>query len=118
MSNSQARLIALAVIVLAGAVMVAGRAQDIGVFVVGVAALAFVVQFVCSLHERERVWTQEGEGDFAECDNCGCDLTGIVSGICPECGKPIVEDSSVDEIEDDPVMDDDPPATGGHEWTK
>lgn len=26
------------------------------------------------------------------CDRCGYDLTGNVSGVCPECGKPLYED--------------------------
>ena len=31
--------------------------------------------------------------DARQCEHCGYDLTGNVSGICPECGRPIREDS-------------------------
>ncbi len=113
MSNSQARLLGLAVVVLAGAIVTLGRETDIGLVILGISLLAFLVQFLFTFR-RERF----EEDDFIEqCENCGYDLTGNVSGICPECGTPVSEGSSDEEIEDESVNDEAAPANKGHERT-
>ncbi|HEY8668694.1 MAG TPA: hypothetical protein VIL86_18750 [Tepidisphaeraceae bacterium] len=37
----------------------------------------------------------ERKPEHPECAYCGYDLTGNVSGTCPECGKPVPEDTKV-----------------------
>lgn len=37
-------------------------------------------------------WTERRQRRLSVCSACGYDLTGNVSGICPECGTPIPED--------------------------
>lgn len=121
MSNRQARLIGLAIVALAGAILSTGREADAGLIILGVSLLGFLIQFMFTFRS-ERV----EEDDFAAvCETCGYDLTGNVSGVCPECGTPVSgrpighdldddsDDDSDDAIDDDREDDENPPADKG-----
>ena len=49
------------------------------------------IPFFLRRHRRRKLRFPSGH-----CQTCGYDLTGNVSGICPECGKAIVEEDGAD----------------------
>ncbi len=40
------------------------------------------------------LWWRDHRRPKGHCQNCGYDLTGNVSGRCPECGTPVDDDVS------------------------
>jgi hypothetical protein len=54
----------------------------------------FPAWFMCAVFATPAAWwlTRRwpwGREDFSRCPSCGYNLTGNVSGVCPECGTPI-----------------------------
>jgi hypothetical protein len=52
----------------------------------GVAVIVAVVALMWALLDRP-TWIKARRWDRGQCVRCGYDLTGNVSGVCPECGR-------------------------------
>ena len=50
---------------------------------------AIVILFVVSIGFLCFRWHRRRQPPPGHCQKCGYDLTGNVSGVCPECGTPI-----------------------------
>ena len=46
-----------------------------------------------------RLWRRDRRLDDGRCGKCGYDLTGNVSGVCPECGKPISIETGISQAD-------------------
>ena len=46
------------------------------------------IPFLVSVIPTCILWLLDRRNKIGVCDKCGYDLTGNVSGVCPECGKP------------------------------
>ena len=58
--------------------------------VFGTLMYAAVGAGVCRLYLRIRRRRQRKASEFPRCEECGYNLTGNVSGLCPECGTPVL----------------------------
>jgi len=59
------------------------------IYLVPVWIPVLTVFIIVSLTGRARVWVRRSRADgFDRCESCGYNLTGNVSGVCPECGTP------------------------------
>jgi hypothetical protein len=57
-------------------------------YVAGVGSLVVLGVFLFTLVKLCREWRRKPPG---LCEKCGYDLTGNVSGVCPECGRSVAE---------------------------
>ena len=59
----------------------------------GVTAVFITYPIIAFIRGRFRRWRELPSG---QCRACSYDLTGNVSGVCPECGTPLEKDSPTD----------------------
>ncbi|GJM23618.1 MAG: hypothetical protein DHS20C16_00330 [Phycisphaerae bacterium] len=76
-------------------------------FLMGVIAFTLVPFAILSgfVYVRTRYWPIYEDW---QCSNCGYDLTGNVSGVCPECGTPSAPNLSA-ETDDCSIESEEPP---------
>ena len=55
-------------------------------------AVAIVPPAIIVIWRRAK-YRRNVEGSKFQCNHCGYDLTGNVSGACPECGTPVGKDA-------------------------
>lgn len=61
----------------------------VGDFVLNLAiAAAFILAYFLANSLYSQLRWKKRAGDYPCCTNCGYNMTGNVSGICPECGQP------------------------------
>ena len=60
----------------------------------GGVCLPFWLPFLAAAIPTALLWRSERRIPSGYCQKCGCNLTGNVSGICPECGEACERDES------------------------
>jgi len=62
---------------------------------ISINSLGFIVAAVSAKFVYSCLRWRAAVSDGRTCSECGYDLTGNVSGTCPECGQPVSQDSPV-----------------------